>query len=100
MKRLRRRKRPFETEEIQSEPEAIQDYKLPPAEPNPDKIPANNSDQIETPEEVVNEYGILPAAEPNPDKIHANDSDQFETLEEVVNEYGIFEEKGSKEGGT
>jgi hypothetical protein len=82
-----------ETEEIQSEPEAEQGYKLPPVEPNPDKIPVNNIDQIETPDEVVNEYGILPAAEPNPDKVHANDSDQFETLEEVVNEYGIFEEK-------
>jgi hypothetical protein len=81
------------TEEVQSEPEAVQEYKLPPAEPNPDKIPANNSDQTEALEEVVNEYGILPAAEPNPDKIPANDSDQFETLEEVVNEYGIFEEK-------
>ena len=79
-----------EPEEVQSEPEVIQDYKLPAAELNPDKIPANNSDQFETPEEVVNEYGILPAAEPTPDKIDANNSDQFETPGEVVNEYGIL----------
>ncbi len=79
-----------EPKEIQSEPEAIQEYKLPAAEPTPDKITANNSDQFETPEEVINEYGILPAAEPTPDKIAANNSDQFETREEVVNEYGIL----------
>jgi hypothetical protein len=79
-----------EPEEVQTEPEAIQDYKLPAAELNPDKIPANNIDQFETPEEVVNEYGILPAAGPTPDKIDVNNSNQFETLGEVINEYGIL----------
>jgi tetratricopeptide (TPR) repeat protein len=46
-------------EDVQSEPEIVQDFRLPVAEPDPDKPPTLNIDQHETLEEVVNEYGIF-----------------------------------------
>ena len=46
-------------EDVQPEPEAVQEIKWPADESNPDKSPETESDQLETLEEVVNEYGIF-----------------------------------------
>jgi hypothetical protein len=67
---------PPEKKEVQSEPEAVQDFKLPSAELNPDKIPATDSDQDETLEEVVNEYGIFEEKVKKAD--HDHDMDAFD----------------------
>jgi len=90
-------------EDVQSEPEAIQDFSLAAAEPDTDQSTVDvqdfslaaaepNTDESTTDFQNFN----LPTAEAEHDKNIGKISDQDEGLEEVVNEYGIFEEKVSK----
>ena len=46
-------------DDVQLGPEPVQDFRLPVLEPDPDNPPTSKTDQHESLEEVVNEYGIF-----------------------------------------
>ena len=69
-------------DDVQSGPEAAPDFRLPVLEPDPDNPPASNTDQHETLEEVVNEYGIFEEVVKKAD--HDQDMDAFdEPLDQI-----------------
>jgi hypothetical protein len=63
-------------DDAQSGPEAKQDFRLPVLEPDPGNPPTSNTDQHETLEEVVNEYGIFEEVVKKAD--HDQDMDAFD----------------------